>query len=203
MEFPAWTTGALRDVAVLVVILLQWIVVSLVVDSAGADAGARRAASLYLALSSVSVNAYTIYGSFRVLGKTDVPTETVLGLFCEVVSMAQAWGCAFCAARTWSLADDHPFHQNSFIQNSADSVFEMSLVQAGVGWAAAAPTTLTERLVAWCTAYVGGVLVVNMFLVSIILNRRGYWTAAPPSIGASYVPAPSGVSSGDWRVSLK
>jgi hypothetical protein len=48
-----------------------------------------------------------------------------------------------------------------------------------VGWAAEAPYILGERIAAWCAAYLGGVLGVNLFLVSLVFGRRGWWNFPP------------------------
>jgi hypothetical protein len=162
-------------------LLLQWLVVGIIIDQAGLDSW-HKGATLYLAISTLTVNLVMFVRTFSVLGTPDAGDqhpETVFGLFLEVCSLAQGWGCAFAAARSWSLPDIDPYHAEPLLHKIGNSVFEMSLVQAGVGWAASAPYTLSERLVAWCAAYLGGILAVNIFLVSIVLGRRGWWSAVP------------------------
>jgi hypothetical protein len=162
-------------------ILIQWIVAALIVDLGKFD-GAHMGVSLYLAVSTLGVNFYRLARSFSALGDTrpgQNNPETVLGLWLEIVAQAQGWGLAFCAARQWSLDSTDAFFNDPFLHKIANSVFEMSLVQAGVGWAAAAPYTLAERTVAWCAAYIGGIFTVNLFLVSIVMARRGWWEAVP------------------------
>jgi len=174
----SYFVGAFVDVGIVVGLFLHWLVVGLVVDATGADMGARKAASLWLSLSSLVVIAYTGYRSFRLLGRpreAQSAPETIIGVFSEIVAHTEVWGVCFLAARTWSLPADNPFHDNTFLTNAADSVFEMGLVQAGVGWAAAAPTTFIERVVAWCAAYLGGVLFMNLYLLSVVVGLRGYW----------------------------
>lgn len=199
MAFEDWFPGALRDFAALILVFLQWLVVSIAVDGAGGDIGPRKVASLYLTISTLVIVFFRLYRSFRWLGKPDAPAESLLGLFSEVVNLTQAWGVSFCAARTWSLPDDNIFHTNKFLHNNADSVFEMGLVQAGVGWAAAYPVTFVERLVAWLAAYVGGVFAMNMFIVSIVLGNRAHWKRDE----YTNVPKDSRAPIDAWSVSLK
>ena len=162
-------------------ILIHWLIAGLIVDLAKLD-GAHRGVSLYLGISTVAVNFVLLARSFLLLGDArpgQNHPETVLGLWFEIVSQAQGWGLAFCAAREWSLESTDPFFDDPFLHKAANSVFEMSLVQAGVGWAAAAPYTLAERTVSWCAAYIGGIFTVNLFLVSIVMARRGWWDTVP------------------------
>ena len=176
-----WFTDVLFDVTVMVGLFLHWLTVGLIVDAASADQTGREVASLWLALSSIAVSAWRLYVSFSQLGTPPSRTapETVVGVFSEIVAISETFGVCFMAARTWSLPSSDPFHQNDFLHNTANSVFEMALVQAGVGWAAAAPYTLLERLVAWAAAYIGGVLVMNFYLLSIALGQRGWWNLPP------------------------
>tara|TARA_Y100000389_G_scaffold132419_1_gene129853 strand:- start:1982 stop:2527 length:546 start_codon:yes stop_codon:yes gene_type:complete len=168
------------DAAQCLLVFIHWLACGLIVDLNNFDS-AHKGVSLYLAILTVSVNFYRLSRSLSILGTQsaqDYP-ETVLGLWFEIVSQAQGWGLAFCAAREWSLDANDDFFKDPFLHKLANSVFEMSLVQAGVGWAAAAPYTLAERAVAWCAAYIGGVLTVNLFLLSIVLGRRGWWNSIP------------------------
>lgn len=199
MNLTDWVPGAIWDFSVLVAVFLQWLILSLAIDAAGGDVGARKGASLYLGLSTLAVNAYQLYISFRWIGKPTAPPESLLGLFYEIINLTQGWGTAFCAARTWSLPAGNPFHDVSFLQQNADSIFEMGLVQAGVGWAAAFPITFSERVVAWMAAYVGGIFAMNMFIISIVLTKRGYWERED----YLRVPTSTGAGAGAWSVTLK
>lgn len=189
--------GAWLDVAVVVGLFLHWLVVGLIVDASDAAHSTQKGISLWLVVSSLSVSAYRVYSSFRLLGtpKENTAPETIIGVFSEIVGLTQTWGVCFLAARTWSLPSDHDFHTRGFLSNTADSVFEMALVQAGVGWAAAAPITFSERLVAWATAYIGGVLITNLYLLSVVLSRRGWWSI-PQEPGR---PVETGGPVGDWK----
>jgi len=201
---PRYASGFVVDFGVVVALFLQWLVVSLVVDATGGSIDSRKGASVWLSISSLLLNGYMLYRSFRLLGtprEASRAPETVLGIFAEIVAMTQTWGVCFVAARTWSLPSGDPFHDNTFLTNTADSVFEMGLVQAGVGWAAAAPVSFSERLVAWLAAYVGGVLVMNLYLLTIVASQRGWWAHNTPSSTAA-VPvsadAPFTVHT-DWK----
>ena len=173
--------GLFVDTGVTLGLFLNWVVVALIVDHA-ADGEGRKGASLYLAISSLVVNFAALYRSFSGIGDNEYARnhpETVLGLFFELVSLAQGWGCAFCAARVWSLDSTAAFHADPFLHQLGNSIFEMSLVQSGTGWAADPPYTLAERAVAWAAAYIGGILVMNIFIVSVVLSRRGWWVGVP------------------------
>ena len=152
-----------------------------IVDVANLD-GWHKGESLYLAITTLGVNAATLVRYFNILGNAmpqESHPETVVGMFLEICSLAQGWGTAFAAAREWSLPTGHEFFADPFLHKVGNSVFEMSLVQAGVGWAAAAPYTLAERVVAWCAAYIGGVFVMQLYVISVVLARRGWWHAVP------------------------
>jgi hypothetical protein len=177
----SWRSGFLLDLVVALGLLIHWLVIGVVVDEAKLD-GWHKGASLYLAIVTLSVNAATLARSFSILGDAlpgESHSETVVGMFLEICSLAQGWGCAFAAAREWSLPSDNAYFNDPFLHKVGNSIFEMSLVQAGVGWAAAAPYTLAERTVSWCAAYIGGIFVMNMYVISVVLARRGWWHAVP------------------------
>lgn len=195
-----YTSGALLDVGTAVALLVNWLAVSLIVDATSEhdeNSGTRKGASLWLLFSSLGLTTLSTWRSFRIFGDPNAATkapETVLGVFSEIVAWAETWGVCFLAARTWSLPDDHAFHTNHFLHNVGNSVFEMSLVQAGVGWAADPPATFSERVVAWAAAYIGGVLITNLYLLSIVLTRRGWWTLPVE-------PVPIEAPTGMWQFS--
>jgi len=173
MKYP--TLELLRDAGLLLFVFANWIMTSLIADAATSDVVARRVCSVYIAFVACGVNSYNIVRSWRFLGASTAPSESVVGIFLEICNLTQAWGSLFAAARYFSLSDDDPFFTHSLIRVQAESIFEMSLVQSGTGWAATAPTTAAERIVAWMAAYVGGVLCTNMFLLSVVLSRRAFW----------------------------
>ena len=181
--------GVIMDASIALGLFLHWLVVGIVVDQTGNSVDARKWASLWLFIATVGTNVFTIGRSYIYLSSGGDPSkrpETMFGLFCEIVSLAQAWGLSFCFVRVWELEADHPFQTKPFLHNVGNSVFEMSLVQAGVGWAAEAPVTVGERAVAWCAAYIGGVLAVNLFFISVLLGRRAWWASAPVQQSATY-----------------
>lgn len=187
-----------RDGLFLGVVFVNWIIAAIIVDAAAPDSIAtRRRVSIYVALFSLAINGFSFGRSVSFLGGADAPPESIFGLFAEILNLTQLWGTAYAAARYWSLPDGHPHMSHSLLHAESESIFEMSLVQAGVSWPSEAPITLVERLVAWLTAYIGGVLFTNMFLMSVVMSRRGYWEKAP--VGGSYSLVPS---STEWKVSL-
>ena len=201
MRAAPYFLGAWVDVTVAVGMFVHWLTVGLAVDAAGASLDARKGASVWLALSSLAITSQRVYASFRLLGtgRERTAPETIVGVFAEIVAISETWGACFLAARTWALPSDNEFHARDFLTNAADSVFEMALVQAGVGWAAAAPTTFIERVVAWLAAYVGGVLLTNLYLLSVVLARRGWWTLAPEPDRPFGTAGAAGAGGAAWK----
>lgn len=198
MRYPIVET--LKDIGLLMVVFMNWIVTSLIADAVTESATARKACAAYIAAFAAIVNVVGVARSWLYLGMEDAPRESVLGLFAEICNLTQLWGALFAAARYFSLPEGSVFFTNALIHAQAESIFEMSLVQAGVGWAASAPTTVAERIVAWAAAYVGGVLCTNMFLLSVVLSRRGYWqhaAEATPTAAAAATSAAWVVSGSD------
>tara|TARA_B100001175_G_scaffold251229_1_gene218532 strand:- start:204 stop:785 length:582 start_codon:yes stop_codon:yes gene_type:complete len=180
MAYPA--LELFRDVVLLTLVLVNWICTSAIADAVTEDVAARRACAVYIAVFACVVNVYSFQRSWTKLGKPDAPRESILGLFAQVCNLTQVWGALFAAARYFFLPEDNLFFTTSLMHAQAESLFEMSLVQSGTGWAAAVPTTVAERIVAWAAAYIGGVMCTNMFLLSVVLSRRGYWqTTVPPA----------------------
>lgn len=176
-------TDLLVDLAKALFVFAQWTVLGFIVDvGLGGDVDWRKGVVVFLLISTWSVNIYSLTRSYTALGRTNLGpeyTETLPGLFLEIVTLMQAFGILWCFARLFALdqstAQGQAFWAESFLSQLGNSIFEMSLVMAGVGWAATQPTTLAEKVVAWLTASVGGILVVNLFLVSVVLGRRGWW----------------------------
>ena len=165
----------LQDAALLCGVLLNWIVATAIVDASSPGLLTKQIVSVYVAVVAVAVNAYSLARSASFLGKGEAPKESIPGLFAEIVNLTQVLGTLFACARFFSLPDGHDFYARPLMRVVAESIWEMSLVQAGVGWAAEAPVTFAERFVAWMAAYLGGVLCTNLFLVSVVLGRRAYW----------------------------
>jgi hypothetical protein len=202
MSFP--TRELLQDAGLLVLVFANWTLTSLIADAVTDSLTARRVCSAYIAVFASAVNALSIRRSWMFLGSEEAPPESILGLFAEVCNLSQAWGALFAAARYFALPEDHEFFTNSLLHAQSDSVFEMALVQAGTGWAAAVPTTALERIVAWAAAYIGGMLCTNMFLLSVVLSRRGYWEkSASESIASTAAANYEKVAASRWTVSLK
>tara|TARA_X000001036_G_scaffold381912_1_gene374282 strand:+ start:6691 stop:7386 length:696 start_codon:yes stop_codon:yes gene_type:complete len=194
--------GLVRDGGLCLLLFLQWLIAGVIVDAttASGSINTKRPVSLYLAIVTLAANFASLFSSFLATGRKKEAqryTETLLGVFFEVITSCQAWGLAFAAARLWALPPTHDFLKEGFLFQLADSVFEMTLVQAGVGFVNATPlTTVTERVVAWFTVTVGGILTVNFFLVSIILGRRAWWLLALPTEQGAELVAPAALTEG-------
>lgn len=200
IEMTSWGKATVRETVrdglFLGVVFLNWIVCALIVDAAAPEnLGVRKGASIYIALFSIVVNAWSFGRSVSFLKGANAPSESIFGLFAEILNVTQVWGTMYAASRYWSLPDEHLHMRHSLLHAESESIFEMSLVQAGIGWSSEPPITLIERLVAWAAAYIGGVLFVNMFLLSIVFGSK--FVAEPP--GAAYTSLP--VSAG-WKFSL-
>ena len=146
------------------------------------DVLTRRVVASVLVAVAWLVNVYSLFTSYRLLGRDSEQSkhgETLLGLFFEITSLMQAFGLSWCTVRLFALDSStdtgYAFLQQSFLTQLGTSIFEMSLVMTGVGWTATPPMTLGEMIVAWLTATVGGILLMNMFLVAVVLGRRGWW----------------------------
>lgn len=176
--------GLVRDVGVCLSLFLQWTLVSVAIDTlTDSSVSLRRGTSLYLAITTLGVNLASLFASFMATGRKSEERrnpETLVGVWFEVLTSVQGWGTAFCAARLWSLDPSHDFFTHSFTYQLADSIFEMTSVQAGVGFVNATPlTTTAEKIVSWFTVTVGGILTVNFFLAAVILGRRAWWLQPP------------------------
>jgi hypothetical protein len=173
----------LADVMRALYVFAQWTILGVIVDVVlEGSSDWRKGASVYLMSTTWLINIYSLTRSYLALGRLNELndyTETIFGLFFEIVALMQAFGLSWCTTRLYSLDTlttyGQPFHNQSFLSQLGNSIFEMSLVMSGVGWAATPPTTLGEKVVAWLTATVGGLLVVNLFLVSVVLGRRGWF----------------------------
>lgn len=195
-----------KDTRRLVLVFANSTVTSLVADAVTDNVIARKACAAYIALVASVVNGVSIGQSWMCIGSENAPSESLLSLFSEVCNLAQAWGALFAVARYFSLPENDPFFTKSLLNAQAESLFEMSLVQSGTGWVAAVPTTFLERIVAWTAAYVGGILCTNMFLLSVVLSRRGYWdrdTLMPSTAAVKSVEAAVPVTRADWTVNFK
>jgi hypothetical protein len=188
----------LKDATFLVSVFVHWVAASAIADACSPGLVAKQVVSVWISVFALGANAYSLVRSASFLGKPNAPRESIAGLFFEIVNITQVWGALFASARYFSLPGDHAFYAQSLLHSVSESIFEMSLVQAGVGWAAEAPVTLLERIVAWMAAYIGGVLCTNLFLVSVVLGRRGRWEH--PMAEPSTAPARPNVP---WMISLK
>ncbi len=173
MKYP--TTALVKDLGLLFLVFANWTLASGLLDSLTSSMVARQMCAAYIATVACAANAFSIWSSWSFLGAADAPPETLLGLFAEICNLAQAWGALFAAVRYFSLPEDDPFFDYSFTRAQFESIFEMSLVQAGVGWTSTVPTTVIEKVVAWSATFIGGVLCTNMFLLSVVLSQRGFW----------------------------
>ena len=165
----AWDVGALAAV------FFTWVLLGLIVDAAKDSFTAKVVVSVINALVALAINGYNIVTSMMALGQQKAAHETLLGIFSEIVNLTQLWGLLFVVARYASLPSDHAFTYQSLLHSSAESIFELTLVQTGVGMSCYSATTVAERLVAWAAAMIGGVLCTNLFLISIVLGRRAWW----------------------------
>ena len=169
----------MKDVSLFLLVFTHWLVVSLVVDAVTEDVAAKKVASVWIFAVSALVNLFSITRSWMLLGTGKGPPETIVGLFIEVVNLSHVWGSFFAVARLFSHDGAGILFDQTLLEVEFECLIEMGLVSGGVGFTTLLPTTTFERIVTWLAAYVGGLLVTNMFLLSVVLSRRGYWERVP------------------------
>lgn len=200
----AWMS-TLWDLGLTLFQLAHAILVGYFVDAAGNGEALQKGVAIYLPCIHFAIVGYLLWSTYVRVGQKDSAKknpETLLGIWSEVINVVLAFGVLFNCARVWALPESNDFHKNPFLHNLADSCYESSMVQFGVGYVAAAPTTLIERLVTFLTAYVGGLLFVNIFLINVIFSRR-FWASLPEEkeklIPSAPVPVQAAIE--NWRLS--
>tara|TARA_B110000971_G_scaffold221385_1_gene268304 strand:- start:1360 stop:1968 length:609 start_codon:yes stop_codon:yes gene_type:complete len=172
----ARVNGLLKDIGLFALVLLHWTIVSAIVDASTNNVDVRKGVSVWIFVFAAIVNGISITRSWLFLGSNNGPPETIVGLFFEIVNLTNVWGSAFAVSRYFSRDRevDLIFNQ-TLLAVEFESFVEMGLVNAGVGFTSLLPETVFERVVTWLAALVGGVLVTSMFLLSVVLSRRGFW----------------------------
>lgn len=134
--------------------------------------------SISLAGGSSILTLIFLVSSYMRLGQPDAGTEAPEGIFTmfgQVLNVMQSFGLMLSMAQYTSLPTDSPLFNNKFLHNNANAVLNSALVQSGVGLVDINPTTLAEKTVIWAAAYIGGVLVVQIFLVTVVFWRRAWF----------------------------
>ena len=165
------------DIGLFLLVFLHWILTSVIVDATTNDIETKKRVSVWIFVFSALVNAFSISRSWMFLGTGRGPPETIVGIFFEIVNLVQIWGSAFAMSRYYSRDPevDIEWFNATLLNSEFVSFVEMSLVSGGVGFTTFLPETIFERLVTWLASYVGGVLCTNIFLLSVVLSRRGFW----------------------------
>lgn len=177
----ARATSLLKDASLLLLVCVHWVAASLIADATTDSTHAKRAVSVWTFVFAAVVNLFSVTRSWMFLGSGNGPPETIVGIFFEIVNVSNVWGSLFAVARLFSrdeTVDPALFNQTVF-EIQFESFVEMGLVSGGVGFTTLVPTTTSERVVTWLATYVGGVLITNMFLLAVVLTRRGFWERAP------------------------
>ena len=203
-----WISELYKDVFLTLLVLGNWILTGLICDAFFSNEKLTKQGFTVWAVGfSAVINGGSFLRSFQSTGSKRAAPESLFGIWCEIVNLSQLWGVSFALARYAQLDDAHPFFQQTLLHNLAESVWEMGLVQAGVGHVAAIPTTLGERLVSWMAAYVGGVFATSMFFASVVLGERAYWNRQRPMEKTPLMPADTADTASSasdvWRVTLK
>jgi len=179
--------GLLKDISLFALVLIHWTTVSAIVDASTDNVDVKKGVSVWIFVFAALINGISITRSWMFLGTGQGPPETIVGLFFEVVNLTNVWGSLFAVSRYFSRdATDLIFNQ-TLLGVEFESFVEMGLVNAGVGFTSLIPETVFERMVTWLAALVGGVLITSMFLLSVVLSRRGFWergsyeAVAPPA----------------------
>ena len=165
------------DIGLFLLVFLHWILTSVIVDATTNDVETKKRVSVWIFVFSALVNGFSISRSWMFLGSGKGPPETIIGIFFEIVNLVQIWGSAFAMSRYYSRDPevDIEWFNATLLNSEFVSFVEMSLVSGGVGFTTFLPETMFERLVTWLASYVGGVLCTNIFLLSVVLSRRGFW----------------------------
>lgn len=155
------------------------------------------------------VNAYTwykIYSTTRRIGSDDAAQknpETVLSIFAHVLNVMQSFGLLLATAQYFSRQETDAMFASSLLDNTASAVLNSALVQSGVGLVDLTPKTVLEKIVIWLTAYVGGILVVNIFLITVLFTRRAWFNQDTAQTGEKQPIMPSSAevaSVSDWSL---
>lgn len=186
----AWS-GALMDIGLTLFQLLHLCLIGFFVDAAGGGETLRIGAAIYLPIIHGAIVLYLLWDAYIKIGKKGAAAknpETLLGIWCEVINVVMFFGVLYNFSRVVFLPSGNPIHTTSFLDNLLISVYESSMVQAGIGFVSTSPTTAAERIVTFLTAQVGGVLFVNIFLLNVIFSRR-YWASLPEEKEPLVVPS--------------
>ena len=170
------------DIALFVVVLGHLLVTVSVFDAVTHDTVAKRWTSVWLFVVSSLVNLWSVSRSWMFLGTGNGPPETIIGIFFEVLNLNNAWGALYAMARLFSRDEnvDVELFNQTLTEIELESLIEVSLLNAGVGFVRLTPETGLELAATWVVACIGGVLVTSMFLLSVVLSRRGFWERLPP-----------------------
>ena len=192
--------GLLKDISLFALVLFHWTIVSVTVDASTNDVGVRKGVSVWIFVFAAVVNGISISQSWMFLGTGKGPSETIIGLFFEVINLTHVWGSAFAVSRFYSRDQtvDVLFYNQTLLAVEFESWVEMGLVNAGVGFTSLLPETVFERVVTWLAAFVGGMLITNMFLLSVVLSRRGFWDRSVDS----YEPAATATTTGSQKLTF-
>jgi hypothetical protein len=192
--------GLLKDVGLFALVLFHWTIVSAIVDASSEDVEVRKGVSIWIFVFATLVNGFSISRSWMFLGSNRGPPETIIGLFFEVINLTHVWGSAFAVSRFYSRDPvvDVLFFNQTLLAVEFESWVEMGLVNAGVGFTSLLPETVFERVVTWLAAFVGGMLITNMFLISVVLTRRGFWDRSD-----SYEPAVTTTTTGSQKLTFR
>ena len=167
--------GLWKDVGLFALVFAHWTVVSAIVDMSTNDVQARRGVAIWIFVFAAIINGTSLTRSWMFWGSGNGPPETTVGLFFEIVNLSQLWGSMYVVACYFShdaKIDDLSIFNRTLLELEFESFVEMSFVSAGVGFVSLFPETVLDKVVAWLAAYVGGILCVNMFLLSIVMSRQ-------------------------------
>jgi len=195
--------GTLWDAGLTLFQLLHAILVGYFVDAAGNGESLAKGVAIYLPLIHFAIVSYLLFQTYMKIGTKDGAKknpETLLGIWCEIVNVMLAFGTLYNCARVWSKPSTDPFHQAKFLDNLLISVYDSSTVQAGIGFVSTTPTSAFEYIATWLSAYVGGLLFVNVMLLNTILGRR-FWASIPEQEPLIIPSAPRPTQAAiDWQI---
>jgi len=183
--------GTLWDVGLFLFQLAHALLVGFFVDAAGNGETLRKGVAIYLPSIHGAIVLYLLWQSYMKIGTKNAARknpETLFGIFAEILNVTMFFGTLYNCARIWSKDSTDPFHQAKFLDTLLISVYDSSTVQAGIGFVSTTPTSTFEYIATFLSAYIGGVLFVNLMLINLIFSRR-WWASIPEEKEPLMIPS--------------
>lgn len=202
-RMSAWMDTA-WDVGLTLFQLLHAILAGFLVDAAGNGETLKKAVAIYLPVVHGAIVGFLLWQTYMKVGEKAAAKknpETLIGIWAEVLNVTLFFGVLYNCARVWSRPSTDPIHANPFLDELFISIYDSSTVQAGIGFVSTSPSTAFEYITTWLSAFVGGILFINLFLINVIFSRR-FWASIPEEKEALIPSAPAPVKAAmeNWKL---